>query len=180
MSDWTDRIVGDRMAVDREFSERISASEFSSQEWGMIMTAVEFEIENPETPSEATLVADTEKIDQIMPALDEVGSEMSAMGGAPGGGGSSSSGGGLFDTVKSALGFGGGAGNEERITAAEALADEYAQKLQDRLEEHDKWVTACEAAAAGSATGAGLDAGAAGAGTADDSDTDDHSADDES
>jgi hypothetical protein len=168
MSDWTDRIVGDRMAVDREFSERISASEFSSQEWGMIMTAVEFEIENPETPSEATLYANTEKIDQIMPALDEVGGEMSAMGGAPGGGGgSSSSGGGLFDTVKSALGFGDGSADEERITAAEALADEYAQQLQDRLEEHGKWTTACEAAAAGSATGAGLDGDAS-----DDTDTD--------
>lgn len=158
MSDWTDRIVGDRMAVDREFSERISASEFSSQEWGMIMTAVEFQIESPETPSEATLIANTEKLDQIMPALDEVGSGMAAMGGAPGGGTESrSSGGGFFDTVKSALGLGDGSSDDERITAAEALTEEYAQTLQDRLEEHGKWATACEAAAAGSATSAGLD-----------------------
>jgi hypothetical protein len=156
MSDWTDRIVGDRMAVDREFNERIAASEFSSQEWGMIMTAVEFEIEAPETPSEATLIANTDKLDQIMPALDEVGSEMAAMGGTPGGG-SSSSGGGLFDTVKDALGFGGGSGNDERITAAEALTAEYAETLQARLEEHGKWASACEAAAAGSATSAGMD-----------------------
>ncbi|MFB6255890.1 MAG: DUF5799 family protein, partial [Haloplanus sp.] len=60
MSNWTDRIVGDRMAVDREFSDRVRASEFSNQEWGLVMTAVDFEIEHAEDPDRARIVADTE------------------------------------------------------------------------------------------------------------------------
>ncbi|MCH7661416.1 MAG: hypothetical protein IH933_12825, partial [Euryarchaeota archaeon] len=62
---WMDRIVGDRMAVDREFTERVNGSRFSSQQWGLIMTATEFEIRNPEEPEQAELVANTEKLPQI-------------------------------------------------------------------------------------------------------------------
>jgi len=149
MSDWTDQIVGDRMAVDREFTERIAASEFSSQEWGMIMTAVEFEIEHPEQPETATLVANTEKLDQIMPALDDVGADATPMGGVPGGGGRDDrSSGGLFENIKAAIGLGDDGTDQERMAAAETLAAEYAETLQVRLEEHGKWETACEAAAA--------------------------------
>ena len=39
MSEWTDAIVGERMAVDNQFTDRVTASRFSSQEWGLIMTA---------------------------------------------------------------------------------------------------------------------------------------------
>ncbi|MFB6256979.1 MAG: DUF5799 family protein, partial [Haloplanus sp.] len=39
MSEWTDTIVRDRMTVDQEFDERVRQSAFTSQEWGLIMTA---------------------------------------------------------------------------------------------------------------------------------------------
>ncbi|MDS0298814.1 DUF5799 family protein [Halogeometricum sp. S1BR25-6] len=141
MANWTDSIVGDRMTVDREFNERVAASEFSSQEWGLIMTATEFEIEHADDPDRARIVADTEKLPQIMPELKNVRSQMAQMGGAPSDSGTASSGG-LFDSIKGALGFGDGAGagaEAERQEAAERLVQEYAEELQRHLESKGKW-----------------------------------------
>ncbi|ELZ26419.1 hypothetical protein C474_19764 [Halogeometricum pallidum JCM 14848] len=138
MANWTDSIVGDRMTVDREFNERIAASEFSSQEWGLIMTATEFEIEHADDPERARIVADTEKLPQIMPELKNVRSQMAQMGGAPSDSGTASSGG-LFDSIKGALGFGGGGADAERQEAAERLVQEYADELQRHLESKGKW-----------------------------------------
>ncbi|WP_248515539.1 DUF5799 family protein [Salinarchaeum laminariae] len=154
MSAWTDQFVGDRMAVDREFTQRVAASEFSSQEWGTIMTAVEFDIEEPESPERARVVADTEKIAQVLPAIDQMRDGM-GMGGAPGSGGgsagadddSSRGGSGLFGSIKSSLGMGDGDDGEHRAEAAAALADEYAAQFQEHLEQQGKWEQACEVAA---------------------------------
>ena len=142
-SEWTDRIVGDRMTVDQEFSTQVRNSQFSNQEWGMIMTAVELEIENAADPDEARIVADTSKIDQVLPAIDESRSQMGQMGGAPGGGSGGSSGG-FLDGIKDALGLGGGGGGnggggDERERAAASLAQAYADELQSHLERKGKW-----------------------------------------
>jgi hypothetical protein len=138
MADWTDSIVGDRMAVDREFNDHVTASSFTRQEWGLIMTATEFEIENADDPDAARIVANTEKLPQIMPELKNVRSQMAQMGGAPAD--DSSSGGGLLDSIKGALGLGGGGGvDEERLADAERLVQEYADQLQSHLESKGKW-----------------------------------------
>ena len=138
MADWTDSIVGDRMTVDREFNDRIGNSEFTSQEWGLIMTATEFDIEHADDPERARVVANTEKLPQIMPELENVRSQMSQMGGEPDGGGSG--GGGIVESVKGALGLGGDDGpDQERIDAAEELTQVYADELQAHLESKDKW-----------------------------------------
>jgi hypothetical protein len=142
MADWTDSIVGDRMQVDREFNDRIRSSEFSSQEWGLIMTATELDIERADDPDEARIVADTSKLPQVMPELENVRSQMQSMGGAGGGSGSGSSGGGLMDSVRSALGLGGSGGggvDQDRLDAAERLTQEYADELQSHLEGKGKW-----------------------------------------
>lgn len=147
---WMDRIVGDRMAVDSEFTERIHESRFSSQQWGLIMTATEFEIRNPEDPERAELIADTEKLPQIMPELEKIDAQVQAAGGMGGGGGAAGGGssGGFLDSIKGALGLGGGGGgNNEDRQAAEALTAEYADQLQSRLEEQGKWDSTCETAA---------------------------------
>lgn len=170
-SDWQDLMVGDRMAVDRQFSERVAASRFSSQEWGLIMTAVEFRIEDPGDAENARLVADTSKVEQIVPELEKVRDAQGAMGG-PGGGGSRGGGssGGFLGSVKDALGIGGADGGDhaEVVGRADAMTNEYAGLLQDRLENEGKWERIRTAAAAsagggdagtGDATGAG-DAGA--------------------
>ena len=139
MADWTDSIVGDRMTVDREFNDRITNSEFTSQEWGLIMTATEFDIEHADDPERARIVADTEKLPQIMPELENVRSQMSQMGGAPGEGGGSG-GSGIVDSLKGALGLGGSDGpDQDRIDAAEKLTQAYADELQQHLESKNKW-----------------------------------------
>lgn len=142
MSEWTDAIVGERMTVDNQFNDRVAASRFSSQEWGLIMTAIDFEIENADDPEEARVVADTSSLPAIMPELENLRSQMAGMGGAPGGGETGGSGGGLVDSIKGALGLGGGGGggpSDEELEAAKRLVQEYADELQAHLEEVGKW-----------------------------------------
>ncbi|WP_423751549.1 DUF5799 family protein [Salinirarus marinus] len=137
MGDWTDTIVSDRMTVDQEFDTRVQSSDFSNQEWGLIMTATEFEIEHADDPERARIVADTENLSHIMPELDKVRSQMSGMGAGEG----DSGGRGIVDTVRDALGFGNGSGtdDEQRVAEAESLTQEYADALQDHLESKGKW-----------------------------------------
>jgi hypothetical protein len=141
MSEWTDAIVGERMTVDNQFNERVAASRFSSQEWGLIMTATEFEIENADDPEAARVVADTSSLPAIMPELENLRSQMAGMGGAPGGDSGGSGGGGVVDSIKGALGLGGGGGgpSDEELEAAKRLVQEYADELQAHLEEVGKW-----------------------------------------
>ncbi len=147
-TEWMDRVVGERMTVDREFSTRIQSSRFSSQEWSLIMTATEFEIENPEAPDTARLVANTDGLEHVLPELENVRSQTAAMGGAPGGDSSGSSGGGLFSSIKGVLGLGGGGGSTEaEREAAETLTQEYAEELQSTLEEKGRWEQICSVAA---------------------------------
>ncbi|MXV62124.1 hypothetical protein GS429_08625 [Natronorubrum sp. JWXQ-INN-674] len=151
MSDnpWTDRIVGARMTVDQEFSSRIANSEFSSQQWSLIMTATEFEIEHPDDPDRARIVANTDKVEQIIPELDNIQTGMGAMGGQGGGQQTGSSGGGFLGSIKGALGLGSGSGDShaEQQEAAERLAQEYADELQSHLESNGRWESVREAAA---------------------------------
>ena len=137
MADWTDQIVGDRMAVDQEFTSRVGQSQFSRQQWGLIMTAVEFEIEEADDPERARIVADTSKLEHVMPELDQVDRQMAAMGG--GGGSQGGSSGGFVSSIKGLLGLDDGDDTDEQRAAAEALAQEYATELQAHLEAEGRW-----------------------------------------
>ncbi|MFB6269188.1 MAG: DUF5799 family protein [Halobacterium sp.] len=139
MTDWQDKVVGARMTVDQEFSERVRGSSLSNSQWGLVMTAVEFDIENADDAEDARLVADTSKLEHVLPEMDKVDKQMGAM---PGSGGSSGgSGGGVMSSIKNALGLGGGGGDDNEELAAEArqLAEEYARELQSHLEAENKW-----------------------------------------
>jgi hypothetical protein len=149
MSDWQDRVVGARMSVDQEFTDRVSQSEFSRQQWGLIMTAVEFEVEHADDPDRARIVADTSKLPHVVPELDSIQQQAAPMqtGGDPGGGG-----GGLLDSLMRRFGLGGGgaaASDDERRRAAESLAQEYASELQAHLEAEGRWEEVRSAAAEG-------------------------------
>ncbi|WP_435194716.1 DUF5799 family protein [Natronomonas sp. EA1] len=137
MSNWQDRIVGARMAVDNEFAPEITNSQFSRQEWGLIMTAVEFDIENADT-DDARLVADTSNLEDIMPEVERV-AKMQQQAGM--GGEKEKSG--LLGSVKSALGLGSSKSKKEtdaeKVAAAEALAQNYATALQEHLEKNGSW-----------------------------------------
>lgn len=161
---WTDKLVGARMRVDSEFTSEVDNSQFSRQEWSLIMTAVEFDVENPGDPGEARLVADTTKIRDILPEVQRVAEMqgMQAYGRQRSSGLGPSLGGGLLDTVKDALGLGGGRSDgggsdgggsgggvnrgdtvsdvdEETVSAAASLVDHYASRLQSHLERKDRW-----------------------------------------
>jgi len=145
--EWRDRLAGARMQVDQQFTDQVVNSQFSNQQWGLIMTAVEFDIESPDHPEEATLVANTEHLDQILPELDKIDQ---GMGGAQPGGGQSS-GGGIIDSIgKLVPGMGGEESgvDEDQKAAATALAEEYATQLQKHLESQGRWAGICESAAA--------------------------------
>lgn len=135
---WTDAIVGERMAVDQEFAPEVRDSQFSNQEWGLIMTATEFEIEDADDPEAARVVADTSKLPAIMPEVEKMGQQMGQMGGASGA--DRSKGKGIVSRVKDALGGGGSAGPDpERTAAAEELVQRYAATLQEHLEDNGRW-----------------------------------------
>jgi len=146
MSDWTDQIVGARMKVDGTFAPEVDASGFSRQEWGLVMTSVEFEIEGAEDPDTARLVANSDNLEAVVPELKRVAEMQEQMQG-----GGRSSGGGFLDNVKSALGFGNGTGGKdsvdpERLAEARSLTQRYAEELQSHLESNGRWADICEAA----------------------------------
>ena len=147
MSDWTDKIVGARMAVDGTFAPEVDASGFSRQEWGLVMTSVDFEIEGADDPDSARLVANSDNLEAVVPELKRVAEMQNQMQGGGGG----SSGGGFLDNVKSALGFGNGTGksqqvDEERLAEARTLTQRYADELQQHLEQKGRWEEVCASA----------------------------------
>jgi hypothetical protein len=147
MDDWTDRLVGARMALDQEFEEQVRGSRFSRQEWGLVMTAVEFRIEDAGDPDRARLVGDTSNLEAIIPEMERVAQQQSNMHGA---GGDDDSGG-IIDNVLGALGLGGSEDtgvDEEKVAAAESLVADYTDELQVKLEEQGRWDEIREAAAA--------------------------------
>ncbi|MFB6186012.1 MAG: DUF5799 family protein [Halobacteriaceae archaeon] len=139
-NDWLEQIVGVRMSVDNEFADRIAQSQFSSPQWELIMTAAEFEIQNPDDPEVANIVPDTSKLPQIMDDVQSM-DEMSQYG-TPAGSSSQS---GFLSSLKSMIGLGNSSGNADR-EAAEQLLDEYANRLQSRLEEQGRWEEVCKKA----------------------------------
>lgn len=143
MSHWTDAIIGERMAVDQSFNDRVTASRFSTAEWDLIMTATDLEMVEAEDPEAARIVANTDNVAGIIPELDAIRSRTATMAGQPAGGDQPSTEGGLLDSIKNALGLGGGGGDdgvdEEKLAAAEELTAEYAEALQMHLEEADRF-----------------------------------------
>ncbi|MFW5935146.1 MAG: DUF5799 family protein [Halolamina sp.] len=136
-SDWTDAIVGERMAVDQEFAAEVRDSPFTNQEWGLIMTAAEFDIADADDPENARIVPDTSKVAGIMPEVEKMDG---AMGGGPGGrGAAGGDDGGMFSSVKESLGLGGGDGGSDRTEDAEELLERYAEMLQVHLVEKGRW-----------------------------------------
>ena len=147
-TDWQDHLAGARMRVDQQFEQRVRDSRFSSQEWGLIMTAVEFEVQSAGEPDSARLVADTDKLQAVVPELGKIQEEMGGAPRPPSG----SSGGGLFGRLRQYLGGltsdSGPEGNsDEQLEAARELADDYAVELQAYLEEQGRWSDVCALAA---------------------------------
>jgi len=151
MSHWTDAIIGERMTVDGSFSDRVVASQFSTAEWDLIMTAADLEMEDAEDPAAARIVADTSDVATIIPELESIRSQTAAMTGQSTSKERPASGGGVVDSIKRALGLGSDEGDDgdgvdqEKLAAAEQLTAEYAEALQTHLEEADRFEQARQA-----------------------------------
>lgn len=145
-ADWQDRIVGARMSVDDAFADRVQASDLSRPQWGLVMTAVEFEFQDPGDPAAARIVADTSGLEHVLPEIETVDRQMAPGGPAGGGSGTSS---GVVDGIKNALGLGddGGGDHEALATEAETLASAYADELQAHLEDEGRFDAVRQAAA---------------------------------
>jgi hypothetical protein len=145
---WTDMLAGARMQVDQQFQSRLERSEFTNQEWGLVMTAVDFKIMNADDPEEAQLVADRDQIRQIIPELDSIQRQM---GGAARPVESNPDGSGMFGRLKQYLGFlsddSSDKPDEERLASAKMLVDEYTEQLEAYLRENGRWEEIREAAA---------------------------------
>jgi hypothetical protein len=143
-TEWQELIAGERMQVDTTFRERIERSQFSNQQWSLIMTAVEFRIEQPSDPASASLEADTAALDAILPELHAVETPFS-----PGQASTMDPSGlpSLFGKILERLGIGDDNVDPEHEAAATALAEEYAAELQTHLEEQGRWKEICQAAA---------------------------------
>lgn len=146
---WTDRLAGARMQVDQQFQRRVDSSEFTNQQWGLVMTAVEFDIENAEDPDRARLVADTDHLSAIVPELDEIQRQMGQAAGQQRS--SPSNEGGLLGRFRKLFGGDGSGGadasDEEQLSNAEVLVEEYTRELQRHLEEQGRWEEIRNAAA---------------------------------
>jgi len=141
--DWQDLIVGARMSVDQQFADRVQASGLSRPQWGLVMTAVEFEFENPGDPEAARIVADTSSLKHVLPEMDTVDEQMNQMGA-----GGSSGGSGLVGGIKDALGIGGGDDDHEELAdESRELAQAYADELQAFLEDEGRFEEVRRAAA---------------------------------
>jgi hypothetical protein len=140
MGDWHDRTVSERLSVDSEFSAYLNEKPVSNQQWGLLMTAIEFDIENPEDPERARIVPDLSKIGSVLEPARDAGQDENPVSEEYGEGG-----GGLGGRIKRSLGLGGG--DDPMRAAAEELSEEYARRLQTKLEESGKWERTCEMAA---------------------------------
>jgi hypothetical protein len=147
---WRDRLAGARMQVDQQFADRVANSEFTSQQWGLIMTAVEFEIDSPGQPTEAELLANTDNVPDIIPELENLPQGMN-----PQGGRRQESGDGILGGLRDALGFGGDGGgtDEQKVEAATALVEEYTAELQSHLKDNGQWQALCASASGGEVGG---------------------------
>ncbi|MHB9286636.1 DUF5799 family protein [Halobacteriales archaeon Cl-PHB] len=149
MSDWQDQLAGARMQVDQRFQDRVSASDFSNQEWGLIMTAVEFEVQFPEDPEGARLVANTDHLDDIVPELGRIQKQM---GGSPTPVEDGPDRGGILGSLRSMLDSlstnHDNTPDEAKLADARELTQGYADELQAYLEERGRWDEIRQAAAA--------------------------------
>lgn len=148
--DWTDLVVGARMSVDQQFADSVQASGLSRPQWGLVMTAVEFEFEAANDPEDARIVADTSSLEHVLPEMDDVDQQMGPGGGPAGGSGGNS---GVVGGIKDALGLGGGDdGHEELAAESRELAQAYADELQAFLEDEGRFEEVRRAAAGGQST----------------------------
>ena len=150
---WTDSLAGARMQVDQQFEPRVEASEFTSQEWGLIMTAVEFDVHEAGDPEAAELYADTDNLPQIVPELERIQREMGGSATPVEDSGSSGMFGKVRQMIDNLTADRKTSSDDERLRNAEVLVQDYADELQIYLEKQGRWDEIRQAAHASAEAG---------------------------
>lgn len=135
----SERLIGYRMTADKSFASRVQESSFSSAEWDLIMSVVDFEIVAASDPDEAQLQPVLDRIDDAiaataeLPPVDQFGQPTQ-----------STPSDGLLDRLLGLLRSTDDR-DDERRHEAEALVSEYAAFLEGLLREDDAWADLCVA-----------------------------------
>jgi len=136
MADWYSRAAHERVQVDQTFNARLRDKPVTAHQWGLLMTAIEFDIVNPEEPERARIVPDVSKVDSVLEQVKEAEDASNAP--APDSPG-------VVERVKRTLGLSDPEDPYKR--AARSLASQYATELQEELEEQGRWEESCQRAA---------------------------------
>jgi hypothetical protein len=135
MADWYSRAAHERVQVDSSFNSRLRDKPVTAHQWGLLMTAIEFDIVNPEEPERARIVPDVSKVDSVLDQVKEAEDAPNAP--APDSPG-------IVERVKRALGI--SESEDPYKRAARSLASQYATELQAELEKQGRWEESCDRA----------------------------------
>lgn len=131
-------LIGHRMNADKVFASRVAESRFSRAEWDLIMSIVEFEIDDPSDPETAKLLPVTDDLDDALAATDEIPTVNASDPYSAGSPQSES----FLDRLTNWIGrF---SLDDERREKATVLVNEYAATLQGQLRQRDVWDELCE------------------------------------
>ena len=151
MPEWTDKMARARIQVDKEFYESIERSQFTEQEWGLIMRATDWRVANAEDPEHARLVAETDRVAEILPQLSRIRQDVQTAAAGPEAArqrtlaeGFSGWINGFVEMLSRAVT---GGSRDSRVDDAQDLADQYAERVQAYLERRGKWDDVRRAAA---------------------------------
>lgn len=150
MSHWTDAIISERIAVDEEFEMNVADSEFTKQEWNIMMSMLELKITNVDDPENAQVSANVEKLPEILKNLESVEtrpSQPAANTGEPKGIGGKLRAKLFGIKVGDVISFDRGDDgiDEKRLQTAEQLVNDYLSALQTQLEMTGSMARACSA-----------------------------------
>lgn len=139
-------LVGHRMYVDNEFTQRVLESGFSSAEWDIIMSVVSFRVHAPDEPEEATLYPAMDGLPDAIAATDELPDFQTVQHTQP----RQRSGGRVSRFVtqlRESLGldFAKKRDRHERVQAAEKLVSDYTEVLEIHLRQQSRWDDICQA-----------------------------------
>ena len=131
---WTDRIIGSRMAVDREFQHHVNNAGLCNQSWELVMRAVEYEIVYDPTIDQYTITPQFDKLESVLPAIAEAESRKGALSFD---GSKENHTSGIISKFNEIIGR--APRGDSYRKQVEKLATEYGRALQAHLEDRDMW-----------------------------------------
>lgn len=136
-----ERLIGYRMQADQSFASRVREAGFTSSEWELIMSVVEFEIVDPSTPADAEMRPVMDELDKAIAATDQLSSS-NPYEEQPDDGGIAA---GFVNSLRGRLGLSESTGVDR--DKAVMLVSEYAALLEGLLRQESAWADLCKSIA---------------------------------